>query len=68
MTVWVFNLWLYIMFVFNPPTYNAMVQSGAPCWYQTQTANLPTMGLGFTGPQPACWYDASNVNSGSRFF
>ncbi len=64
--IWIFNFWLYLMWVFDPPVYAAQVQSGAACWVQSDASELPTMGLGFTGPQPSCPYDPANTNDGTR--
>ena len=55
--MWAFNIFLYLMWAFNPPVYQGMVANGAACVY-----NQPIGGVYATGPAPACWYDPSNTN------
>jgi hypothetical protein len=64
--VWLFNLYLYFMYVQNPAAYQELVAGGMSCWVQSSTANLPVgEGAGIGGlVQPACWYDPSNTNDG----
>jgi hypothetical protein len=69
--VWYFNvlLWCFwVLWTANPvanPQYPALVAEGWPCWVQATPAigvpNAQAPGM----PQPACWYDPSNTNSGT---
>jgi hypothetical protein len=53
--MWIFNIFLYLMFAANSPQYSDFVSAGAPCYVM----------IGNTSdPQPACWYDPNNLNSG----
>jgi hypothetical protein len=65
--LWVFNVWLYLLFVFNPVAYHESVAQGAPCWVQVEMQISHPTGNeimdAFT-PQPTCGYDPSNTNSG----
>lgn len=51
---WVFNIWLYLLFVFNPQGYAQDVAAGYPCYALVQ---LAFAGPGDPGPMPPCWYD-----------
>ena len=59
--MWVFNVWLFLLFVSGPNNagvYASMVASGSPCYrYMAAWGNDPS-------PQPVCWYDPTNTNSG----
>ena len=50
--MWVFNLWLYLMFVFNQPVYDAMKAAGASCY-----VFVPALGPGEQGAAPPCFYE-----------
>jgi len=62
--MWCFNTFLYLSFWGGQQTgdytiYNRWKDAGAPCygWHSDD-------GAGPDSPQPACWYDSSNTNSG----
>lgn len=56
--MWVFNVFLYMMFVFSPQQYKQAVAAGEPCYgYAAQLGDDPS-------PQPVCFYDPSNTNPG----
>ena len=56
--MWVFNVFLYLCFLFSPKQYDASVAAGAPCY--SYVANLGDD----SGAQPICWYDPTNQNLG----
>ena len=58
---WLFNVVLFLCFLFNRPLYDAKVAAGVPCW----TA-FASSGVGGTTSftQPLCWYDPTNTNPG----
>lgn len=52
--MWVFNVWLYLVFVFSPGQYAGLVEAGASCY-----AWVPeTPGQVAVGEAPTCWYQA----------
>jgi hypothetical protein len=60
--MWVFNVWLYLVFLANQPGYQTLVDAGMPCYgYAAQLADDPAAPV---PPQPVCWYDPSNTNPG----
>jgi hypothetical protein len=65
MQVWALNIFLYLNFIFNPQGYQALVAAGEPC-YGLATIQLSPLSPVPTapGPQPVCWYDPTNTNSG----
>lgn len=47
--MWVFNVFMYLCFLFNRPAYDAFVTAGAPC-YAAAPWDAPQ------GPPPPCFY------------
>jgi len=63
--MYVFNLFLYLMFIFNPPAYDAAVAAGAPCYgFAPQLASVAAEIGADTEHQPVCPYDPTNTNPG----
>jgi hypothetical protein len=58
--MWVFNVLLYLMFVFNPTVYDAMKASGAPCY--AFVASLADAEHPAGIDPPPCFYDPTNAN------
>jgi len=50
--MWVFNVFLYLCFLFNQPVYDAMKVAGATCY-----AYVPVAGEQPVGPPPVCFYE-----------
>ena len=61
--MYIFNLFLYLMFVFSPQQYESAVSAGAPCYgYAPQLAPIAAQ-LGVDeSVQPVCPYDPTNTN------
>lgn len=56
--MWVFNVLLYLCFLFAPAQYAERVSAGASCYgYAAAMGNDQ-------GEQPVCWYDPANTNPG----
>jgi hypothetical protein len=50
--MWIFNVFLYLMFLFSPKQYLESKAMGAPCYaYVSDHGELPTT------PPPPCFYD-----------
>jgi hypothetical protein len=49
--MWVFNVFLYLCFLFNPPAYEALVHAGATC-----QVYVSDHGEGPGTPPPPCFY------------
>lgn len=63
--MWVFNVLLYLMFLFSPEQYAAFKAAGAQCYiYRADMAEIG--GPQAPDPPPLCWYDPSNVSVGSN--
>ncbi len=49
--MWVFNVFLYLQFLFNPPQYTAFVDAGATCYaYVSDHGETPQT------ERPVCFY------------
>jgi len=55
--MFVLNVWLYLMFLFNPPGYRVWVAAGAPCY-----GYVASLGAEAPSAPPVCFYDPSNTN------
>lgn len=49
--MWVFNVFLYFLFLFNQPVYQQFVLAGAPCY-----AYVGSLGNEDPGAPPPCFY------------
>jgi hypothetical protein len=50
--MWVFNVFLYMMFLSNPAVYQEFKDSGSPCYvYRSDSGEDPATGA------PPCFYD-----------
>jgi hypothetical protein len=50
--MWIFNVFLYLMFISNPVVYRELKQVGAPCYaYHSDHGERPD------SPPPPCFYD-----------
>ena len=57
--MWVFNVFLYLTWLFAPAIYDAKVASGEPCYVFVQQ-----LGDGSDpGPMPVCWYAPAPVQA-----
>lgn len=56
--MWVFNVFLYLCFLFGGEQYAERVAAGSPCY-----AYVASLGDD-TSLQPDCFYDPSNINPG----
>ena len=61
--MWVFNVWLYLNFVFNPSGYQQWKSAGQPCYAYVASLADPAFPQN-PNVQPTCWYDPTNLNSG----
>lgn len=48
--MWIFNVFLYLCFLFNPPAYDALVSAGATCYVAAPWEPAPQT------PPPPCFY------------
>ena len=60
--MWVFNVWLYLCFLFGGIQYQERVNDGVACYVFVASVGDEDPS---TTVQPYCFYDPSNLNPGN---